>query len=225
MALSENITDYFLAFSSGVLVSFTPCVYPILPITAAFIAGFNTQGTRWGGFSISLIYVLGLAVTYSILGIVASLTGKVFGQIQNHPLVFILVANVLILFALVMFDVIPLPTWGGGAKNKFKMKNLWAVLLFGMAAGLVIGPCTAPFLGTLLLYIASKQNILHGISLMVLFSFGLGTSLILVGTFSGVLSSLPKSGKWLVRIKQAGGVILLIVAEYLLIKAGEMQIF
>jgi len=103
-------------------------------------------------------------------------------------------------------------------QSRIKTKNVWTVILFGVASGLMIGPCTAPVLGALLLYIASKQNILHGVSLMFVFSYGVGTSLILVGTFSGLLGSLPKSGKWMVRIKQFCGIVLLLAALYFLVQ-------
>ncbi len=222
MNLSGNFLDYFVVFWGGVLVSFTPCVYPVLPLTASYIAGINTKGTKWFGFFLSLIYVLGLAVTYCSLAVFAASTGKVFGQIQNEPYLFLVVANILIFFSLVMLDVIPIPNFGANVQNKIKIRNLWSVLLFGMGSGLVIGPCTAPVLGTLLVYVATKQNILHGISLLFVFSYGLGASLILVGTFSGLLSNLPKSGVWLVRIKQLCALILLVAAEYFLVKAGEL---
>jgi len=221
MNLSGNISDYFVVFASGVLVSFTPCIYPLLPITASFIAGLNTRGTRLRGFCISLVYVLGLAITYSVLAAVAALTGKVFGQFQSNPVVLLVTANILLFFALVMLDVIQLPGLGIHIQEKIRPKNLWAILLFGMASGLVIGPCTAPVLGTVLLYVASRHNLLHGISLLFVFSYGVGFSLILIGTFSGLLSSLPKSGIWMVRVKQACGMILLLAAEYLLVKAGR----
>ena len=214
MHLSGNIFDYFVAFGSGVLVSFTPCVYPVMPITASFIAGVNTRGTKWMGFLISLLYVLGIAITYSTLAVFAALSGKVFGQIQNNPVVFIIVAVILLFFALVMVDVIPLPIFGLNVQNKIQSRNVWTVILFGITAGLVVGPCTAPVLGTLLLYVASKQNIIHGVSLLFVFSYGVGASLILIGTFSGLLARLPKSGMWLVRIKQFCALILLGAAGY-----------
>lgn len=222
MELQGNFFDYFIAFWAGVLVSFTPCVYPVMPLTASFIAGINTKGTKLMGFMISLIYVFGLALTYCAVAVFAALTGKIFGQIQNSPVIFIAVSNVLIFFGLVMLDVIPLPNFGLNVHNKIKTKNIWTVVLFGMASGLVVGACTAPILGTLLLYISSKQNILHGVSLMFVFSYGVGASLILVGTFSGILGNLPKSGVWLVRVKQLCGLVLIIAAEYFLVQAGKL---
>src|SRR3989338_1208190 len=131
MNLSGNIFDYFIVYWSGVLVSFTPCVYPVMPLTAGFIAGLNTQGTRWLGFLLSLIYVLGIAVTYSVLGAVAALTGKIFGQLQNHPAIFIIVGVVLVFFSLMMFDKIPLPSFGISAHHRIKQKNFWTIILFG----------------------------------------------------------------------------------------------
>lgn len=223
MQLSGNILDYFIVFGSGVLVSFTPCVYPVLPMTASFIGGINTDGSRRFGFLISLLYVLGMSITYAAFGIFAALSGKVFGQVQNHPVVFIIVANMLVFFALVMFDVIHLPVLTHGKHHKVRPKNLWAVFVFGLSSGLVVGPCTAPVLGTLLAYIASKQNIVNGVLLMFVFSYGVGASLILVGTFSGLLANLPKSGKWLHHIKRFCAVVLLILAQYYLVKAGTLM--
>lgn len=222
MNLTGGWTDYMIAFWGGVLVSFSPCVYPVLPVTAGFVAGFNTRGTQWMGFIVSLVYVLGMAVTYCGLAVFAALTGKIFGQFQNNPIVYIVVANILLFFALVMSDLVPLPAFGARVHDKIVHKNLWTVLFFGMASGLVVGPCTAPVLGTLLLYVASQQNIFHGISLMFIFSYGVGASLILVGTFSALIVLFPKSGKWMVRVKQFCGLILIIAAEYFLVKAGGL---
>ena len=223
MNLSGNILDYFLVFWSGVLVSFSPCVYPLIPITASIIAGVNTKGTKLRGFIISLVYVLGVAVTYCVLAVISALSGKLFGKLQNDPFIFLVVGNILIIFSLVLFDVIPLPALGVNVQNKIKIKNLWAVFLLGMASGLVVGPCTAPVLGTLLLYVAKRQNVFYGVSLLFVFSYGVGSSLILVGTFSSILSSLPKSGPWLMRIRQLCGLILLIAGEFFLIKAGRLM--
>lgn len=222
MELSGNILDYFSAFGQGVLVSFTPCVYPLIPITAGFIAGVNTKGSRLMGFVISVVYVLGLALSYCAMAVVAAYTGKFFGKFQNNPYIFLTVANIFIFFALVMLDVITLPALGVDVRHKVRPRNLWAVFIFGVTSGLVVGPCTSPFLAGLLTMVSLKQNVLYGISLLFVFSYGVGFLLILVGTFSGMLSVLPKSGAWLIRIKQISAVILLISAEYFLIKAGKL---
>jgi thiol:disulfide interchange protein DsbD len=223
MELTGTFRDYLIVFGSGVVVSFTPCVYPVLPITAGFIAGFNTRGTKLMGLVVSLIYVLGVALTYSALAVFAALTGKIFGQLQNNPWIYLGVANMLLYFALVMWDLLPLPLMGvgRGGSGVVSNSNIGAVLLAGMVSGLVMGPCTAPVLGTLLLYVGSQQNVWHAVSLMFVFSYGLGASLILVGTFSGVLSALPKSGPWLLWVKRLCGGVLLLAGEYFLMQAGK----
>lgn len=223
MTLSGNIIkDILLVYWGGVLVSFTPCIYPLIPITAGAIAGVNTTGTKLRGFAVSLIYILGIAITYCALGMAAALTGKVFGQIQNHPAVYLVVGNVLIVFALAMFDVISLPSLGVNVQSKVRLKNLWGVLLLGMASGLVVGPCTAPVLSSVLLYVAGKQNIIYGGVLLFIFAYGVGTSLILIGTFSGLLGNLPKSGRWLVAVKRLCGAVLFVAGEYFIIQAGRL---
>ena len=223
MQLSGNIFDYLIVFWAGVLVSFTPCVYPVLPLTAGFIAGINTTSSKRVGFIVSLIYVFGMAITYCALAVVASLTGQVFGQIQNNPITFLVIGVILLIFGLGMLDVISFPTLGFSFHGHIKTKNIWTVILFGMASGLVVGPCTAPILGWLLLYIASKKNLWHGVSLTFFFSYGVGASLIVVGTFSGLLAKLPKSGPWLSRVKQFCGIIILIGAAYFLIQGIRLM--
>jgi len=225
MTLSGNFIDYFVVFGAGVLVSFSPCVYPLMPITAGFVAGANTQGTRLMGFVTSLVYVLGLAVTYSALGVFAVTTGRLFGHLYTNPFVFLLVACVLIFFSFVMMGWVPFPVLGDHLQNKIRPRNLWTVFLFGAVSGLVVGPCTAPILGTLLLYVSSKQNWVHSASLLFVFSYGVGFSLILVGIFSGLLVKLPKSGKWLLRIQQISAAILFLAAFYFLVKALSLSGF
>ncbi|MCD4781230.1 MAG: sulfite exporter TauE/SafE family protein [Candidatus Omnitrophica bacterium] len=220
MEIYGSFRDYFAAFGLGVLTSFTPCVYPLLPITASFIAGMDSRGTKLMAFLLSLLYVFGMAITYSAIAVIAAFSGIIFGLVQSHPITHILVAHVLIFFALVLFDIIPLPVFGFTIHNKIKMRNAWAVLLFGMASGLAMGPCTAPAVGALITYITLKQNILHGVALMFVFSYGLGASLILVGTFGGFLGNLPKSGEWLVRVKHICGWMLVLAAEFFILKAG-----
>jgi len=215
----NGILEYFLVFWSGVLVSFTPCTYPLLPIVASLIAGANVKGTKLMGFILSSVFVLGMSITYCALAVFAGLTGKVFGQIQNNPFVYLAISGILVVFALAMFDVIHIPSVGVKVAGPKKPRSLWAILVFGLISGLAVGPCTAPVLGGLLVYVGSKQNIFHAASLMFVFSYGVGASLILIGTFSGLLSLLPKAGAWMVEIKKTCGIILLIVAVYFLLRA------
>jgi thiol:disulfide interchange protein DsbD len=222
MPLSGGLFDCLVVFLAGVVVSFTPCIYPVLPITVAFIAGVNTAGTKLSAFFLSLLYVLGIAVSYSALAVAAALTGKVFGSFQNNFWVALVVANFILLFALSMLDVIHLPMLQvrpGVSRGKGKR----SIFVMGIVSGFVISPCTAPLLGTLLVQIAAKQDVFFGIVRIFFFALGLGTSLILAGTFSGFLASLPKSGVWLGIVKKITGVALLALAEYYLLRAGQLM--
>jgi thiol:disulfide interchange protein DsbD len=222
MNLTGGPLDYAIVFFGGVLVSFTPCAYPLLPIAVASIAGANTSGTRAGGFLLSLVYVLGMAASYSALAVVAALSGKVFGTIQNQFWPKFLAANVVLLFGLVMLDVVPLPTVSFFGPSR-KGRGWFGVFIMGAASGFVLGPCTAPILGALLVHVAARHNVVFGVSLLFTFAFGLGTSLILAGTFSGFLASLPKSGAWTQGIKKFAGLALVALAEYYLLKAGQLM--
>ncbi|MEW5895568.1 MAG: cytochrome c biogenesis protein CcdA [Candidatus Omnitrophota bacterium] len=219
MNLTGSFTDLFIVFTAGVIVSFTPCVYPVMPLTAAFIARANTTGSHIRAFFLSLVFVSGLAVTYSIFGIGAALAGKVFGQFQNQPWMYGIISALLLFFALITLDILSLPYFGLSIQSRIKPGNIWAVLLFGATSGLVVGPCTAPILGTILIYIAARENFYYGAFLMLLFSYGVGFSLILVGTFSGALSILPKTGPWMIQVKHVSGFIILAAASWFFLKA------
>jgi len=216
----------FLAvFAGGVLISFTPCIYPVLPITVGYI-GSRSRGSRWRGFSLSVSYVLGMAVTYAALGSVAALTGRVFGQVAASPLVHFLVGNVCILMALSLFDLFHLPTPSflsgtGAGRDRGGIAGAFAV---GAVSGLVVGPCTAPVLGALLLYVGTRQNVPFGASLLFVFALGMGTLLLLAGTFAGFLAGLPRSGRWMEAVRKGFGVFLILVGEYFLVEAGKLLV-
>lgn len=223
MIQQVSFFDYISAFTGGVLVSFSPCVYPLVPITLGFI-GVKGSAGRLRGFYLSLVYVLGIAVTYSLLGLIAALTGKLFGQISTHPLSFLIVGNVCIIAGLSFFDIITFNFAGLHLQNKVKRTgSYFSVFLLGLVSGLGVGSCTAPALGVILNYVAIKQNLIYGASLLFVFAYGVGFLLILVGTFSSLLLNLPKSGEWLMRIKKACGFILIAIGEYFLIKAGRFM--
>ena len=222
---SGSLLAYPIVFLGGILVSFTPCVYPIIPITVAYI-GAQSGGSKLKGLSLSIFYVLGLAITYAVLGIIASLTGQFFGQIQSSPWTKFFIANVCLLLGLAMLDVfnLPLPHLLARLAPRTQKKGFLGAFLVGMASGLVVGPCTAPALGVLLAYVAAKQNVVFGASLMFVFALGMSLLLIVIGTFTGLLTALPKAGEWTIKIKKIFGWILIFVAEYFLVEMGKMLI-
>lgn len=213
---------YLVSLLGGLAASLTPCIYPVLPILIGVI-GTETAGSRTRGFFLSVSFVLGMALTYAMMGLVAALTGTLFGRFATNALVSFLVGNLCLFFALSMLGLfeLKLPGQWGHAREYSETKGLGAVFLMGSGSGMVAAPCTVPVLGVLLAYAAQSSNLFLGFTLLFTFALGLGLPLILIGTFTGLLASLPKSGVWLVRVKQAFGVILLFVAEFFLIRAGK----
>ena len=212
---------YIAVFLGGVLTSFTPCVYPMIPITIAYIGGRSGE-SRLKGLSLSIFYVLGMAATYSALGAFAAMTGKLFGAASTNPILYLVVANIFIFLGLSMLDVftLPMPSFLTSRQPGKKSGGYFGAFLVGLLAGTVAAPCTAPVLGVVLTFVAAKQNIIYGMTLLFIFSIGLGTLLIIVGTFAGLMSSMPKTGKWSVAIKKIFGYLMIAAGEYFLVQAG-----
>jgi len=217
---ASMLMSFVAAFFGGLLTSFTPCVYPMIPITVSYVGGGNLGGSKVRGFVLSLFYVIGVAVTYASLGVFAAITGRLFGQISTNPYAYFIVANIIIILGLGMLDVFTLPLIAPKASPK--SGGVIGAFFVGIASGFVAAPCTAPVLGVLLAYVASTQDIIFGGSLLFVFAFGMGALLVLVGTFSGVLAALPKSGEWMVKIKKGLGLFMIGLGEYFLIKMGQL---
>ena len=218
---------YLAVYLGGVLVSFTPCIYPIIPITVAYL-GARGRGPLSRGFVLAVIYVLGMAVTYMILGAVASLSGQLFGRIQTNPWTYFLIGNLCILMGLSMMGLfsfsIRTPGFITRMQCRSKFNGITSSFLVGAASGLVMGPCTAPVLAVILGYAATRQNVVLAASLLFVFAVGMGTILILIGTFAGLLAGIPRSGPWMVRVSHVFGWILLGTGEYFLINAGILWV-
>ncbi|MFC1552391.1 cytochrome c biogenesis protein CcdA [Candidatus Latescibacterota bacterium] len=215
-----NPTAYFFVLAAGILTSFTPCVYPVIPIIVGYI-GASQVRSRAKAFWLSVSYVLGMAVTFSILGIIASLTGMIFGRIQSSPWTHIFVGNVILFMALWFLDIIsiPLPSF---AAPRIKGKGFIPAFLLGMASGIIAAPCTAAVLVIILSYVGSRQNIFFGATILFTYAAGLGTVLIIAGTFTGFISTLMKSESLSVKVKKVFGIALILLSQYFFIQAGKL---
>ena len=218
MVLSGSLWDYLYVFLGGVALSFTPCVYPLLPVTAGYI-GITAGGSKLRGLFLSFIYVSGLAIVYAGLGLAAVLTGKMFGKISAHPFTLAAVGMVFIIFGLSMFNIFEAYFPFIIKLARIKRKGILSVLVLGMISGLVASPCVAPALGAILVYLAASKNVFYGMSLLLVFAYGMGLTLILVGTFSTVLLHLPKSGRWMLVIEKVCGSVLVGAGIYFIIIA------
>jgi len=225
-ALQHNpLAAVALLFVAGLVTSLNPCIYPMIPITAGTLAGVNTQGrTRRRTVGLTLTYVSGLALFYALLGMIAGMTGSLFGTIGASYWARLVIGNLLLVFALAMLEVIPirLPTrlaaWAGGLGGG----SYPAVFLLGATSGLVAAPCGAPAFAAVLTWVATTRSALLGFIYLFIFSLGMSALLVVVGLFSGTLSALPRAGAWMAWIKKAAGVVLLLMSEYYFVKAGQV---
>lgn len=213
MNLSGSPVDYLIAFLGGVILSFTPCVYPLIPVSAGYI-GIRSGGSKLRGFFLSLAYVSGIAITYSMLGLLASLTGRFFGSFTTHPVTYILVGLIMIIFGLSMLNAVQLSLPSLIKPVIFKKNNYLSALFLGLCSGLIISPCTTPVLGGILSILFTKKDIFYGMTLLLSFAYGMGLILIIAGTFSSILISLPRLGKRLLYIERLCAVILIGMGIY-----------
>jgi len=206
-----------LAFVTGLLLSFSPCTYPMIPITVSVFAG--QQRSLGRGFIMSLFYVGSMAVVYGIMGLIVSLVGGVFGAWLASPPVVIGIAIVFVIFALSMFGVYELQV-PSSLRNKLgstKAKGgVGGAILLGIVAALVVSPCVGPFVAGILLYIATYGSPLFGFLVLFVFALGLGTLYLIIGTFSSAINALPGAGGWMETVKKFFGFVLLLMALYFL---------
>jgi thiol:disulfide interchange protein DsbD len=207
-------------FVGGLLLSFTPCVFPMYPILTGIIVGQGKTLTTKKAFTLSFIYVQGMAITYTLLGIVVALAGAKFQALFQHPIVLISLSILFIFLALSMFGVfnLALPaSWQNklnNISNNQKGGSITGVLMMGVISGLVASPCTTAPLTGALLYISQTGDIVLGASALYALSLGMGLPLLVLGSSGGKL--LPKAGAWMNIIKNIFGLLLLAVPIFLL---------
>lgn len=210
-----SILAFFLVFVGGILTSFTPCVYPIIPITISYIGG-RSEGKKFRGFFLSLFFVLGLSIMYSSLGVIAALTGGVFGGLTQHPLVYGVLIAIFVVMGISMmgaFDI-QLPASWQGKLQSGQRKGVIGAILMGLASGLIAAPCVGPVLVALLSWVAKTGSVVMGFSLLMSFSLGLGLLFVVIGTFAGAVAALPKAGGWMEGVKHFFGWLLWATALY-----------
>lgn len=213
--LGANLLAFFIA---GLGLSLTACMYPLLPIVSSIIIG-DQKGGKKRAFLLATIYVQGLAVTYTLVGVIAGLTGSLLTVWLQQAWVVLLAALIMVVLALAMFDVytLQLPnklqSFFQNQSSKLSGGKVISVFFMGIFSALIVGPCVAPPLAVALGYIGQTGDaVLGGLALYIL-ALGTGVPLILVATFGGHI--LPKAGSWMNGIKYTFGLILLAVATYL----------
>lgn len=217
----ENIALALLvAFLFGLLSSLTPCVYPIIPITVAFIGSRSEGQGRLRGFTLSMVFVLGLAVVYSLLGAVSAKAGAAFGSLTQTRWIGIPIALIFFALALSMFNLFEFKTPGSLAtriemtKQKGRGKGYFGAFLIGALSGLVASPCIGPLILAILVVVAATGSVALGFIYLFAFALGMGVLFLVIGTFSGILASLPKSGSWMDGVRVVFGALILAASFY-----------
>jgi thiol:disulfide interchange protein len=215
---AKSLLLFGLVFVLGFLTSLTPCVYPVIPIVMGYI-GTRSGKKKIKGFYLSIFFVLGLAFVYSILGVVAAMSGTMMGVSFQNPVVVIVIASIFVIMGLSLAGLfeIPVPSsisskvQGGGGKSEV----IGAVIVGGVS-GIIAAPCVGPVLIALLSWVSQTGNIFLGFLLTFIFSLGMGIIFLVVGTFSGVVSAMPKGGKWMDYVKYFFAIILIAGGIYIL---------
>jgi thiol:disulfide interchange protein DsbD len=202
-------------FLGGLALNLTPCVYPVIPLTVGFF-GREAQGSTARSFGLASLYVLGMATTYSALGVAAALSGKLFGSLLQNPFVLSGIAAVLVAMALSMFGFwdLRMPSFlmnRAGARN-----GPAGALGMGLFVGVVAAPCIGGFIVGLLAFVAARQDAILGFLFFFVLSLGLGLPYLFLGAFSRNLSRLPRAGAWMESVKKIFGWVLLAMAAYFL---------
>ena len=214
---SGLLLGLIFVFLGGLALNLTPCVYPLMPITIGYFGG-QSEGNTTRLFLMGLMFLIGMSITYSVIGVVTSLTGAVFGSLLQNTFVIIFVAIVFVVLSLSMFGAyefkLPdsLVAKAGGAKG-----GLYGAFFMGLTMGIVAAPCIGPFVLGLVTYVAAKGDPLYGFLMFFVLSLGLGFPYLFLAIFSGKIKKLPRAGEWMDGVKHIFGFILLGMALYFLV--------
>ena len=209
----RSLITLFLVFLGGILTSISPCILSMVPLLISYIGGYD-HGPRSRGFTLSLSFVVGLSVTFAILGFIAASFGQIFGQIGDFW--YYLLAAVAIIMGLQLLGVLSfnLP---GMKQLPIRKAGLGGSLIMGMLFGLVASPCATPVLAVIITYAAVQGEPFYGSALLFVYGIGHGLPLLAAGTFTGLAKNLPRLNRYTGYLSYASGAILIILGLVLLV--------
>jgi cytochrome c-type biogenesis protein len=202
---------FFLLFLAGILTSFSPCIFSMMPIIVGYIGGYGGN-SRSRGFLLSSMFVLGLGITFGILGLVAAAFGRIFGAVGRHW--YFVMGAVAFLMGLQLLGIIRI-NLPGLKRIPIRMQGFFGAFLMGLFFGLVASPCATPILAVIITYIASQQNLAYGGLLLFAYGIGQGTPLLVVGTFTATLKSLRSFQRFSPYVTYISAGILILLGGYL----------
>jgi cytochrome c-type biogenesis protein len=211
-----TLMAYLLVFLGGIVTSIGPCNVAMIPLVIGFVGGSGQLG-RGRSFALSLTFAVGLAITFMLLGLVASLVGGLMGGTSR--VWYYVVAAVCVLIGLSMLGVYHLPEVPGAARlrDRVQLRGIPGALALGLVSGLVASQCATPVLAAILTYVMSQDGALvYGAALLFVYALGRGVPIVLAGTFTGALRQLQALGRWSPVIERVSGVIIIAVGLYFL---------
>ncbi|MCK5682788.1 hypothetical protein KAJ27_01645 [bacterium] len=222
-----SLSKIIALYSAGFLISLTPCVFPLIPVTIGVInMSFkpDEKKTPLKLFYYSAIYTLGILVMFVLLGLIGVAFGRVIEGYLQHYATKLIFGNMFILFGLVYFGMINFPNFD--LNSRFKPDSIFKLFLFGAATSLALGPCSGPALTAVLADVAQTKSYLVGAYSLLIYGAGLSTIMLLSASFSGILAFVKKSrGNWMTYVKYAIGLLLIISGEYYIVEAGKQMAF
>lgn len=211
---SGLLLSLLFVFLGGLALNLTPCVYPLIPITIGYFGG-QSEGKTSKLFVLGVLYVLGMALTYSVVGVVTAMSGAIFGALLQNPIVIVIIASVFVVLALSMFGLYEikapdaLVAKAGGARS-----GIFGAFFMGLTMGIVAAPCIGPFVLGLVTYVAAKGDIFYGFIMFFALAVGMGIPYLFLAMFSGRIKSLPRAGFWMDGVRNIFGFILIGMAIY-----------
>lgn len=202
-------------FVLGLALNLTPCVYPLIPITLGYF-GSQSGSSTGRRVALSSLYVLGIAITYSALGVFSALSGKLFGAWLQHPAVLMFFAALMLIMASSMFGAFEMQAPQFITRRSGGQSGLAGALTMGLVIGIVAAPCVGPFVISLIALVSSLQSPMLGFLMFFVLALGLGLPYLFLGIFASAATSIPRSGEWMLQVKKAMGFILIAMAFYFL---------
>ncbi|HTJ43803.1 MAG TPA: cytochrome c biogenesis protein CcdA [Kofleriaceae bacterium] len=209
------LAAYITAFGAGFATSLTPCVYPMIPIVLGIFGARGKDVSRWKAIALASLYVLGMGVTFTALGVIFALIGTKSGTLLADPRFVIPIVILYLVLAASMFGAfeLNLPASWQAKLSSVGGQGYGGAFAMGLVGGFTAAPCTGPFLGGLLVFVTQSRDVVIGGSLLFTYAIGMGVLFFALAAFA---ISLPKSGRWMEWVKSGGGVALLAVALYFL---------
>jgi cytochrome c-type biogenesis protein len=210
---NASLLAFALVFLGGILTSIGPCNVAMIPLVVGYVGG-SRDLPRARAFGLSLVFAIGLALTFMLLGLAAALIGGLIGAATTWW--YYLVAFVCFVIGLNMLGLIhiEMPLWLGGLRERVTLKGAPGALALGLVSGLVASQCATPVLAAILTYVMAKGALVYGAGLLFVYALGRGVPIVLAGTFTGILKRLQALGRWNEALEKVAGVVIIVVGLY-----------